>query len=236
MDDSLDGVLQPGTPVHPVQQAQSISPADSAADSAADPFADPMADSFAGLDALSAQDVAKDTKAEAEALSQTDKAPPLARELEATGGASLSRFLSKSKQGFLEAAPPEAKSKPTHVDKPNSLSQFMRPQDTQAFIDVKKSLAAAKVLTPLVAAVSFEPTSTSSPAARSKALMGMLTTVHRASASTAKAMEGLTTETVPNWMISQLMASFAGVVAQRWRQRHGISDRFDGPGFCCCAQ
>lgn len=114
------------------------------------------------------------------------------------------------------APAPEAKAGPLR-----SWSRFVDPDMKPEARDIRKSMAAAKVLTPLVAAVSFAPGNASAGADKSKSLQEMLVGVHRCAVSTAEAISESMQKDVPSWMVTQLMQSMSQAVSRRWEHGQG---------------
>lgn len=80
---------------------------------------------------------------------------------------------------------------------------------------LKKAMAGAKVLTPLVAAVAFAPGSASPAADRRAALTATLVATQTIAENVAGAYEGVTGKVVPQWIKTQLMAAVAEQIAKR---------------------
>lgn len=118
------------------------------------------------------------------------------------GGTSMDKVLPTSANADASSDRPWAK----HVAQEN----------TAVAITVKRGMAAAKVLTPLVAAVSFNPKSDGSPPERAKALSEMLVSVHKAAVSTAEAVSEVVGEDVPSWMVTSFMGALSTSVAKQW--------------------
>ncbi|MEJ8837569.1 hypothetical protein [Ramlibacter sp. AN1133] len=97
-------------------------------------------------------------------------------------------------------------------------NQYMDAKQAPEAVSARQAMAAAKVVTPLVAAVSFHPGSSSTPKAMSASLASMLVAVHRASTRVAERWSELYGKDVPAWTVSHLMQVMADVVAQRWEQ------------------
>lgn len=100
----------------------------------------------------------------------------------------------------------------------------MEESERPEVITARKAMAAAKVCTPLVAAVSFHPGSLGRASeAQAKALADMLVAVHRFSQATAASAGAMAGAEVAQWLVTQFMASAASVIAQRW-ERDGSVD------------
>ncbi len=110
---------------------------------------------------------------------------------------------------------------PASVSRP--WSGLMRDEDRLDVVNVRKSMSAAKVLAPLVAAVSFRPGSSADAKDRSAGLSELLVSVHQNAVRTAEGLSAALKEDVPSWMVTQLMQSYASVVARRW-ERVGAVD------------
>ncbi len=95
--------------------------------------------------------------------------------------------------------------------------------DRVQVVNARKSMSAAKVLAPLVAAVSFRPGSAANSKGRSAALAELLVGVHQNATQTAEGISQALREDVPSWMVTQLMQSYAGIMARRW-ERVGCVD------------
>jgi len=102
-----------------------------------------------------------------------------------------------------------------------SWSRFVSPDDKAEALNVRKSLAAAKVLTPLVAAVSFSPGSSGASDSKAKALREMLVGMHKCAVATAESVSDRLGQDVPSWMVTQLMQSMATAIARRWERGAG---------------
>lgn len=102
-------------------------------------------------------------------------------------------------------------------------SRFVAEEDRTSVIQARQAMAAAKVLAPLVAAVSFRPGSAGTHVARAAALKDMLLQVHRGATDTAMAWSQRAGRDVPAWCVSQLMQGFADIIARRW-ERTGAVD------------
>jgi hypothetical protein len=103
------------------------------------------------------------------------------------------------------------------------LQQYVSESDRRETIGVRKGMAAANVLAPLVASVSFNPGSDAAAQPRAKALSAMLVAVHRTAVEAAEVLSRSMGEDVPSWLVTQLMATLAREVAERW-QRTGHVD------------
>ena len=99
----------------------------------------------------------------------------------------------------------------------------MTQQDSRIdVVNVRKSLQAAKVLAPLVAAISFRPGSGAAPAQRSAGLSELLVSVHQNAYKTAEAVSDALKEDVPSWLVTQLMQSYAVIMARRWERQGDV--------------
>lgn len=115
-------------------------------------------------------------------------------------------------------------STPKAADAPSpvrSWSRFVDPADKIEAVTARQAMAAAKVITPLVAAVSFAPGTTSAGEHKSKALTNMLVGMHRSAVATAEAISEHMGKDVPSWMVTQLMQSMSVAIAQRWQNGQG---------------
>jgi hypothetical protein len=92
----------------------------------------------------------------------------------------------------------------------------------------KVNMAAAKALTPLVAAISFNPGSRSEPAAKSKVLADMVCKVQQSTTDVALVMGPYFANN--EWARGNLMITLAGIAAQQW-EKHGRVD-LDQIGTC----
>lgn len=104
--------------------------------------------------------------------------------------------------------------------------RWSRVTDESSRVDVinaKRGMAAAKVLAPLVAAISFAPGSGSDPSIRGKALGPLVASVHRNAVDTAEALSRAFNQDVPSWMVTQLMHVYAQAFARQW-QDHGSAN------------
>jgi len=88
-------------------------------------------------------------------------------------------------------------------------------------VSLRQGMAAAKVLTPIVAAVSFAPGSESSDAVKAKALTEMLVGLHRSARDTAETISTQIGKDVPSWMVTQLMQGLSTSIAHRWQRGEG---------------
>lgn len=109
---------------------------------------------------------------------------------------------------------------------------YVDPERTPEVVSARQAMAAAKVVAPLVAAVSFNPGSNSAPADMTKALTSMLLAVHRASTEVALRWSQQYGKDVPAWTVSQLMQSMAEIVARRW-ERTGSAEIEEMAGALC---
>lgn len=103
----------------------------------------------------------------------------------------------------------------------SSRSRFVDQKQTPEAVNARRNMAAAKVITPLVAAVSFAPGSTSPGASKSKALSEMLVGMHQCAIQTAEAISTQTGQDVPSWLVTQLMSSLSTAIATRWQRGFG---------------
>lgn len=125
--------------------------------------------------------------------------------------------------GDAKSADTAAKA-PASPAKPSSerpWRQFVDTSRTREAVTMKQSMAAAKVLTPLVAAVSFAPGSDSPGAKKSKALSDMLVGVHHVARETAEAISDQIGKDVPSWMVTQLMQGLSVAIATHWQRGEG---------------
>lgn len=99
-----------------------------------------------------------------------------------------------------------------------SWSNLTRESDRVDVVSARKGMAAAKVLAPLVAAVSFRPGSAASSKDRSGSLAELLMSVHQNAVQTAEGISDALREDVPSWMVTQLMQAYASVMAKRWER------------------
>jgi len=131
---------------------------------------------------------------------------------------------SASSDGAAVAEPVQVQAAVTPVTVPNpvrSWSRFVDPNSKIEAITARQSMAAAKVITPLVAAVSFAPGSASPGEPKSKALTDMLVGMHRCAVSTAETISEHMGQDVPSWMVTQLMQAMAQAIARRWEAGEG---------------
>jgi hypothetical protein len=96
--------------------------------------------------------------------------------------------------------------------------QSIRAHGAQTVADAKKSMAAAKVLTPLVASISFNPGFGGSQADRTQALTGLLKEVHVTAEQTANKISEVCGRDVPQWMVTGLMQALSEAVATQWQR------------------
>ncbi len=96
----------------------------------------------------------------------------------------------------------------------------IRTQGVRGVNEVKRSMAAAKVLTPLVASISFNPGFDGSQAERTQTLTTLLKEVHSTAEQTAMKISEAFGRDVPQWMVTQLMQALSEAVASQW-QRSG---------------
>lgn len=83
-------------------------------------------------------------------------------------------------------------------------------------VGARQAMQAAKVVAPLVAAVSFYPGAGAHKGELSKALSTMLVAVNKGATAVAEHWSSVRGKDVPIWLVSQLMQSYAEVVAKRW--------------------
>lgn len=124
----------------------------------------------------------------------------------------------------LSTAPPSAA--PAASPAPGSgrpWAQFVDQDRTPEAVDARKAMSAAKVVAPLVAAVSFHPGSSATPKDMSQSLAAMMVAVHKTSTQIAERFSQQYGQDVPRWCVSQLMQTLAEVVARRW-ERSGTAD------------
>lgn len=100
-------------------------------------------------------------------------------------------------------------------------TRYGDPKQAPEAVNARRSMAAAKVITPLVAAVSFAPGTASSGTSKSKALSEMLVGMHRCAVDTAEAISAQTAQDVPAWLLTQLMAGLSTAIATRWQRGQG---------------
>jgi hypothetical protein len=100
---------------------------------------------------------------------------------------------------------------------------FVDPNRAPDVVSARQAMSAAKVVAPLVAAVSFKPGKNGSPKEMAQSLTTMMVAVHRSSTRIAERWSQQYGKDVPAWTVSQLMQSMAEVVAQRW-ERAGTAD------------
>ena len=117
-------------------------------------------------------------------------------------------------------APAGARGNPVSqpVEPSRSWSNLTRDSGRVDVINARKSMSAAKVLAPLVAAVSFHPGSAASSAERSTNLTELLLSVHQNAYQTAEGISDALKEDVPAWMVTQLMQSYAQIMGRRWER------------------
>lgn len=96
----------------------------------------------------------------------------------------------------------------------------IRAQGVRGVNETKRSMAAAKVLTPLVASISFNPGFDGSQAERTQTLTALLKEVHTTAQQTALKISEAFGRDVPQWMVTQLMQALSEAVASQW-QRSG---------------
>ncbi len=105
--------------------------------------------------------------------------------------------------------------------KGSATTTVVEPGSALQNTSVRQNMAAAKVITPLVAAISFAPGSAKSSDAKARALTEMLVGVHRTAMQTAEAISSALAEDVPSWMVTQLMQALSSAVATRWEAGQG---------------
>jgi hypothetical protein len=94
----------------------------------------------------------------------------------------------------------------------------IRAHGAKTVTDAKKGMAAAKVLTPLVASISFNPGFNGSQADRTRALTELLKEVHVTAEQTANKISEVCSRDVPQWMVTSLMQALSEVVATQWQR------------------
>lgn len=107
---------------------------------------------------------------------------------------------------------------------PSPVRSWNRFVDADAKIEAvtaRQAMAAAKVITPLVAAVSFAPGTSSPSDQKTKALTSMLVGMHRCAVTTAETISEHMGKDVPSWMVTQLMQAMAQAIAGRWQSGQG---------------
>lgn len=112
-----------------------------------------------------------------------------------------------------EPAPPKSQ---------RSWSKYIDEGDRVDAVTVKKAISAAKVITPLVAAVSFAPGSDSDGAAKGAALTEMLVAMHRCAVSTTESISDRLGKDVPMWMLTQVMQAMSLAIGRRWEAGLGV--------------
>lgn len=132
----------------------------------------------------------------------------------------LARFSDRAVQADPLAAPPQPAPAPAPARGSNGLSKFRDVDDRPEVVNTRRAMAAAKVVTPLVEAVSFHPGSLNTDTrARAKALSEMLVAVHSFAQATADAVGALAGKDVPQWQVTQYMEAAARTVSQRWMRQ-----------------
>lgn len=111
----------------------------------------------------------------------------------------------------------------TAVQPSRSWSNLTHANDRVDVVNARKSMSAAKVIAPLVAAVSFHPGSAAASLDRSTGLRQLLVSVHQNAVQTAEGISEALQEDVPSWMVTQLMQSYAHIIARRW-EKSGNAD------------
>ncbi|MDF2461813.1 MAG: hypothetical protein K0Q43_48 [Ramlibacter sp.] len=96
---------------------------------------------------------------------------------------------------------------------------------------LKKAMAGAKVLTPLVAAVSFAPGSARPPAERRAALAATLLATERVADRVAGTFTQTSGKPVPQWIKTQLMTAIGEQVAKRVEKRRSALTEAEIQGF-----
>lgn len=130
------------------------------------------------------------------------------------------RFAASDIQSQPTESPMAIAENSRQVDSKVKSLELLRSQPARTVSETKRSMAAAKVLTPLVAAISFNPGSDGTSEQRTQGLTSMLKEVHGTARSTAEQVSEICGRDVPQWMVTQLMQSLAEVVAAQW-QRSG---------------
>jgi hypothetical protein len=166
----------------------------------------------------------------AAAVEQTQAQPPV----RASGGYA-SRFRGAGAAAAAPASAPAERPieaarravppvKPAASPEPEAVRpwrRFVDQKQTTEAVSARRGMAAAKVLTPLVAAVSFAPGNQSPSASKAKALTEMLVGVHRCARDTAETISTQTGQDVPSWLVTQLMQGLSTAIATRWQRNEG---------------
>lgn len=121
--------------------------------------------------------------------------------------------------GLIAAKAEESKVAPTvdiSVPEKGRFDAVIDHERTPAARQAKVSIAAAKALTPLVAAISFHPGSRSELAEKSKALADLVTQVQAAATDVAIAIGPNVASN--DWARGQLMMAISSVAAQQWEK------------------
>jgi hypothetical protein len=118
-----------------------------------------------------------------------------------------------------KASPPPAPAAAPAGSAERPWNRFQDENRTHEAVNARQAMAAAKVLAPLVAAVSLSPGSSASSKERSSALRDMLVAVHRGSTEIAEAWSARFGKDVPRWTVTQFMQGMANVIASRWERR-----------------
>lgn len=136
--------------------------------------------------------------------------------------APLASRLARFSERAVQADPLEAPAPPQPAPAPatNGLNKFRDVDDRPEVISTRRAMAAAKVVTPLVEAVSFHPGSLNTDTrVRAKALSEMLVAVHSFAQATADAVGALAGKDIPQWQVTQYMEAAARTVSQRWMRQ-----------------
>jgi hypothetical protein len=110
------------------------------------------------------------------------------------------------------------------AEKAGRFDKLIDPSKTPLAQQSKMNMAAAKALTPLVAAISFNPGSRSESALKSKALAELVCQVQEATTDIALAVAP--TFASNDWARGQLMVALSSVAARQW-EKHGFVDLKD---------
>lgn len=206
--DALDAVFGPGACASP--------------EKAADEILD-----FAALaaEANARQDATAPTLAAAEPAAQPDEMQPPAA---ASAVGASSSFFSRMKKlvGADAPAAAPAAQEPPAASAPAPAVAPATPSPLQRLVkvasgdgDMKRHMASAKVLTPLVASVSFAPGSAASPAERTRALTDAMRAALEVSRRAAAAYEASAGVPVKEWVIGQLMQTASVEIARQVRHQ-----------------
>lgn len=127
-----------------------------------------------------------------------------------------------------EAAPKTEATPEPEPEKAERQNRFGSAVDMPKVKQAKVNMAAAKALTPLVAAISFNPGSRSEPAVKSKALAELVCKVQESTTDVALVMGPYFANN--DWARGQLMITLAGVAAQQWEKYGSVN--LDQIGSC----